>query len=849
MAEVNKTSYRFLMRTAWRDSRKNRGKLLLFMSSIVLGITALVAINSFNYSITRDLDNQAAALQGADLVVSGNREASENILNALDSIKEELAREKELFSMAYLPAQDETQFVRIKALQGQFPFYGQLKTDPSQAAVEFRNNPYALVDDGMMIQQGLKTGDSLRLGTYTFIIRGRLLSAFGGQDMGSGFAPSVYIAMSFLDSTQLVQPGSLVNYSYFLKTKDNFNSNAWKEAHRQLFRTDNMRIETIDDRKEDLREAFGSLNNFLNLVALVSLLLGCIGVASSVYIYLRNKISSIAIFRCLGMRGRDALFIYLFQILVLGSIGAVLGVILGSTIQSVLPVILEDFLPYKVETIFSWRAVLEGLSIGLITTLLFSLLPLLSVLNISPLQAIRVDARSTRIKNKDYRVLLFSIILCFLFLSLWWLTSRALDALWFSLGLAAAFGILFLVTRLVMWGVRKYFPRRWNFVLRQGISNLFRPNNQTQTLLVSIGLGTTILTTLFIIQGLILNNVAQMDAGNQPNMILFGIEPDQKDSLARLTAQYKMPIIQQVPIVTMRIEAWKGRTKAEWVADTTSKARPWAFNREARVTFRDTIDAYEELTQGTFVGRIHNPGDSIFISLDEGFAENLDVGLGDEIVFNVQGTRLTTYVSSLRKIDFTKMRTRFFIVFPLGVLENAPQFQVLVTKSPNAETTANYRRTVVKSFPNISLVDLGMILSTLSDLLKKVSLVVQFMAIFSILTGLIVLISSLMLSKYQRINESIILRTLGAQRRQIFLINLAEYALLGFFSALTGMIIALLASYLLARFQFDLKFTLNWWPIFIILLLVILLTIAIGLFNSREVVSKPPLEVLRKEVD
>lgn len=843
------TNYGFLWRTAWRDSRKNRSKLFLFMSSIVLGITALVAINSFNYSITRDLDNQAATLQGADLVISGNREATDNILNAVDSIGGEIASEKELFSMAYLPEKDETQFVRIKALQGNFPFYGVLKTDPPQASSDFRTKPAVLVDDGMMIQHGLKPGDSLKLGELTVVIAGRLLNAFGGQDMGSGFAPTIYLPMSYIHTTGLIQPGSLVNYSYFIRTPDDFNTESWKEQHRNLFRVDNMRIQTVDDRKEDLQEAFGSLNNFLNLVALVSLLLGCIGVASSVYIYLRNKITSIAIFRCLGMRGRDAMFIYFIQILVLGLIGAITGTALGLSIQSLLPQILADFLPYQVETVFSWKAVAEGLSIGLITTVLFSLLPLLSVLDISPLQAIRVDAGNTSLRQKSLRLTLGLAIMLFMLLSLWWLTGSITDAGIFTLGLVVAFLILFLTTKLLMWGVQKYFPRRWNFVLRQGISNLFRPNNQTQTLLVSIGLGTTILTTLFIIQGLILNNVAQMDAGNQPNMILFGIEPDQKDSLASITAQHNMPLIQQVPIVTMRIEGWKGRTKAEWVADTTAKARPWAYNREARVTFRDTIDAYEELTKGTFIGRINNPTDSIFISLDEGFAENLDVSVGDEIIFNVQGARLKTYVSSLRKIDFTKMRTRFFIVFPLGVLEQAPQFQVLVTKSPDAETTARYRRAVVKAFPNISLVDLGMILSTLSDILRKVSLVVQFMAVFSILTGLIVLISSLMLSKYQRINESVILRTLGAKKRQIFMINLAEYSLLGFFSAMTGILIAVVASFLLAKFQFELEFYLNWLPLVLILALVILLTVAIGLFNSREVVTKPPLEVLRKEVD
>jgi putative ABC transport system permease protein len=217
-------------------------------------------------------------------------------------------------------------------------------------------------------------------------------------------------------------------------------------------------------------------------------------------------------------------------------------------------------------------------------------------------------------------------------------------------------------------------------------------------------------------------------------------------------------------------------------------------------------------------------------------------------VFNVQGTLLKTYVGSLRKIEFNSMMTRFFIVFPTGVLEQAPQFQVLVTKSPDVATTARYRSEVVRTFPNVSVVDLASILVALNEILNKVSYVIRFMAVFCILTGLIVLLSSLMLSKYQRIKESVLLRTLGAQRKQVLLINAVEYALLGGLSAAIGIIIALLSSWLLAKFQFELDFDIQWMPVIAVFLFVSLLTLLIGLLNTREVIAKPPLEVLRKEV-
>jgi len=363
-------------------------------------------------------------------------------------------------------------------------------------------------------------------------------------------------------------------------------------------------------------------------------------------------------------------------------------------------------------------------------------------------------------------------------------------------------------------------------------------------LIVSIGLGTGILTLLFILQGMILGNVQDMGAGNQPNMIVFGIEAEQKEEIETLTKSFDMPVIQNVPVVTMDLAAWNGKTKKEWLSDTTRTSRRWAINREARVSYQDTLPPDDKLIAGTYTG-VHDGGDSIFISLDERYSRGLDVGIGDELVWNVQGAMITTYVGSIRKINFRKMESRFFILFPTGVLEEAPQFMILVTKSPEKQTTAKFRNAVVKNMPNASVIDLGSILVTLNDIITKVSYVIKFMAGFSILIGLIVLISSLFLSKFQRIRESVLLRTLGAVEKKIYRINAVEYASLGILSALTGIILAVLGSYLLAKFVFELDFNLSWWPILGIFVFIVALTVGIGLWNSRDVVKMSPLEILR----
>ena len=835
-------NWTLIFKTAIRDSRKDRSKLLLFMSSIILGVAALVAINSFNDNLVRDIDTQSKSLLGADMTVGGRKPIPESLLRSLDSLTEVKSTEVELFSMSYLPAAKESQFVRLKGFTGDFPYYGNILTEPSDAAKTYKSGQFALVDDGMMLQYNLEVGDSIKLGEATFPIHGRLMTAFGSVDMGASFAPSVYVSGASVEATKLIQPGSLVNYKNYYKVENDTDLDTWKSERRERFRNESMRVTTVEDQRENLQEAFANLNSFLNIVALISLLLACVGVASSVLIYVKTKVQSIAILRCLGMRSEEAFMVYFVQIFVLGVLSVIVGVALGSFIQVLLPLVLKGFLPYEVNMTMSISAITKGFLMGVLITTLFALGPLLSVRNITPLNTLRIS--DDPLKADPLRWLIYLLIVLSITGFLYSLTGSIIESCIFSVGIVIAFLILFGVAKLVTWGVRKFMPEKASFVLRQGLSNLYRPNNQTQTLIVSIGLGTGILTLLFILQGLILGNVEGMGVGNQPNMIVFGIEADQKQEMETITESFDMPVLQHVPVVTMELAGWQGRSKKEWLQDTARTASRWAINREARVSYSAEMSPDDKLLEGVYTG-VHDGGDSIKISLSERYADALDVSIGDELVWNVQGAVVKTFVGSIRKINFRKMESRFFIMFPTGVLEDAPQFMILVTKSPDKQVTADFRNKVVENMPNASVIDLGSILVTLNDIITKVSYVIKFMAGFSILIGLIVLISSLFLSKFQRIRESVLLRTLGAVEKKIYRINAVEYAALGSLSALTGIFLAVIGSYLLAKFVFELDFNLSWWPILGIFLFIVALTVCIGLLNSRDVVKKSPLEVLR----
>ena len=238
----------------------------------------------------------------------------------------------------------------------------------------------------------------------------------------------------------------------------------------------------------------------------------------------------------------------------------------------------------------------------------------------------------------------------------------------------------------------------------------------------------------------------------------------------------------------------------------------------------------------------------IFISLDERFAKNNSIKIGDTMIFNVQGSVISTIVGSLRQVDWGRVQTNFLVVFPTGVLEKAPQFHVLVTRVENKDQSARFQQQLVQKFPNVTIIDLSAVLNIVSSIIDKVGFIIRFMAAFSIFTGLIVLIASVLISKYQRIQESVLLRTLGASRKQIFYITALEYFFLGALAAATGMFMSLGISFLVAKFMFETEFVLKWVPLLIVFVSVCFLTVFIGLINSRAVVTRPPLEILREEV-
>jgi putative ABC transport system permease protein len=835
--------FEWILKMALRDFRKNLSRLLLFVSSIVVGIAALVAISSFGENLTKDIDNQAKELLGADLVLENNKPIGDQ---KLDSLATQMASEVNFASMVAFPSTGASRLTQVRALEGNFPFYGKLETIPATGESDFRRGgKKALVEKALMAQFNAQVGDSIKVGAVTFQIAGELQKVPGQTGITATVAPAVYIPMAYLQETGLVQYGSRVEYSRYLQFVAGTDVEELIKPFEDQWEEDRLDADTVEDRKRSTGRSFANLSNFLSLVAFIALLLGCVGVASAVNVFVKEKLASVAVLRCLGVASRDVLLIYLAEIVVMGLLGALLGAGFGTLLQFVLPVVFSDFLPVEVTIGVSWISVGFGIITGLFVSILFALLPLLKVRNVSPMATLRPETADSTLMKDPLRWLVIAGILLFIWGFSFYLLKQVTWAIGFTAFVMVAFGALWGVGQLIMWSVRKFLPISLSYTWRQALANLYRPNNQTISLIATIGLGTAMIATLFFLQNQLLAEAKFADKEDQPNMLMFDIQSAQLSDVKKRVTDRNLPILQEVPIVTMFLNTINGIDKKanEALPDDKDYSR-WLYNREFRVTYRDTLIASETLTSGELVP-LGTRGDSIFVSLEKGFGEGNGLKIGDALEFNVQGRPIKTFVGSFRNVKFNQVSTNFLVLFPEGVLDQAPKFHVLITKTKNDREAADVQAEIVRSFPNISIINLGTIVETLEEILGKISFVIQFMAFFSIATGILVLISSLIISKYQRMRESILLRTLGASAAVVRVINTLEYFFLGSLASLSGLLLSFMATFLLGRFVFEMSFALAWKEGLVIYLAITGLTILLGWLNGRRIINQPPMEILR----
>jgi putative ABC transport system permease protein len=836
---------------AARELRAAPRRLLLLMGTVAVGVAALVAINSFTDNLQDSVRQQARALLGADLALVSRQDFSPRVEALLDTLSRgaRLSRVTNFAGMAYVPRTAGTRLVQVNAIEGQYPFYGEIRTQPEPAWSRLQSGRHVVVDPSLLTALSARIGDTVALGEGRFVITGTIQSAPSDAGVRFALGPRIYIPARYLEETRLLGVGARVEHEAFLELPASVSAQALADRYRPELRAERVRLRTVADDQRNLTDVLSKLTGYLGLVALIALLLGGIGVASATVVFVRQRSQSVAVLRCLGATAGRIFAIYLIEAGVMGLVGSVAGAVLGIGLQHLLPGLLSGLLPVDVAPTLSWRAAGLGIGMGLWVALVFALLPLLAVRRVSPLSALRRPYESER-APRDRWVLLAMLLLAGSTVTL----AAHQTGSWRQGAIfAGAVGVALLILWAAAWALiramRQWLPAGWPYVWRQGMANLHRPANQTVTLVLAIGFGAFLLGTLYLVQHNLLRQLRLTGGPARPNLVLFDIQPDQLPAVEHELREAGLPRTQLTPIVPMRIGSVKGRPVTELLAgrpgqEQDAPASGWAFRREYRSTYRDSVVASERVVEGRWSEAGQSPPR---ISVERGLAAELGVAVGDEIVWDVQGVPVPTQVGSLREVDWARFEPNFFVVFAPGTLESAPQSFVTLTRIPDPAALGRFQRRLAERFGNVSTLDLSLLQEALERLVERVVLAIRFMALFSLGVGVLVLVGALATSRFQRVREGALLRTLGATRGQVFRVVLAEYLSLGLLASAVALALAAGAGWAIARFLFEGNFTLPVLPMATLTLMVAALTVIVGLANSRDVVRRAPLEVLREE--
>jgi putative ABC transport system permease protein len=858
------TRLRFVATMAVRESRAAGRRLLLLTAAISIGVGALVAIESFTDNLRTAVEGQSRALLGGDLALRSRLKPDSAFLALLDSVtnaagadpRTDRAAVTNFEGMAYVPRTSGARLVRVSAIAGGYPFYGDVRTDPAGAWRRLGAGRVTLVDPSFLTALGARVGDTMALGESRFLIVGTVTNLPGDVGIRAAFGPRVFIPGEYLPETRLLTFGSRVEYEWVVRTPATLDTRKFAESWRPRLNAKSGRLRTAAEDERDLKQFLDQLRRYLGLIALIALLLGGIGVASAVQVFIRRKRDAIAVLRCLGASSGQVFSVYLLQAVAMGLAGSIAGVALGLGLQFAMPAVFGQFLPLDVTVRPSPRAIFTGLGVGLWVAVVFALLPLLQVRAVPPLAVLRRDVEQSRAPRPDRWTAVAWVVLAGSVIALAGLqVGHALRGLAFAAAIGAALLVLWLSAVGLTRALRRWFPQRLGYVYRQGLANLYRPANQTIAVVLALGFGAFLLGAVAVAQHTLLRQL-RLDGGlGRPNLVFFDIQPDQEAPVLEHIRREGLPAQTPVPIVPMRLKAINGVLTSTLLGDSTrrrdregNRIEPWALRREYRSTYRDTMVASEKLLVGDWWKEGAGRGaEAVPVSLEVGIAGDLGVTVRDTLTWDIQGVPVASVIVNLREVNWARFEPNFFAVFPRGPLDDAPQSSVILTRVDDRAAMGQLQRRVVERFPNVTSIDLTSIQQTIERIVGSVVLAIRFMALFSLTTGAVVLVGALATSRFQRVREAALLKTLGATRRQVMLVMVTEYAALGALAAIVATGLASLGGWALTKWVFEVPFVMPWAAFGLLGIILLLLAVVTGLWTSAALFHQSALEVLRTE--
>lgn len=805
----------FGLKMAWRDFRARPSRFLLYMAAIAIGVGSLTAIDSFRRELNSAIDGQGRDLLGADLQLRSRRPFTDEQERLIQRWTGRKARSISYRTLLLDPSSGESRLVEVDAVERGFPFYGQLATLPANAGLMYQANGELLVDQSLMLQLQLTNGAVLKVGGQDVRLAGAVMRSPGEVPARSFVAPRVYLPYAVVDEQRMKQPGTLARFEVFLAVQDGDKSMAGVEPFIETARRAGLDVETVNSRREQLLGSADRIGRYLGLIGFTSLLIGCLGVMGAIHFFIATKKRTVAQLRCIGAGLNQASGMFVTQLVALAVVGSSLGIGLGALAGMYMPDIIDDFVPVPVDFALRSEAVVSAWLIGTLFTILSGLLPITRLKYINPMVSLRIDAEKSAARMDATSALVMMFLLSALvYFSVEQLGTLRLAGIY--LGGVAAVLLLLLITGLaVRKGCRRLFRAGWPYVFRLAVSSMYRPQNQTSLLIVSIGMGVFLLNMVDVMEGHVLKDVSRENVA-RPNLAMIDIQSDQRAELLEVLSGYQTISTYVEPMITMRLAAINGVDVSRLEVDGGQGRPSWALKREYRTTYRSELKPeIEKVVDGVWVDQEQVGVQPVPISMEKGIADALRVGVGDRLTYDIHGEVMETEVRNLREVDWKSMQPNFFVIFPRGVIEDAPQTFLVFCQMDDADHRSSFQREIARRFPNITVLDISMMMDAVGNMIQQLSAAVRSIAWFTIAAGFLVLVAILRAGWNQRLHEGMLLRTIGADAKFIIRYQVLELGILAAASIFSGLILSWVASGLVVYFAFKLPFSPDWlapWP-------------------------------------
>ena len=849
----------FVIRMALREIRASWQRLLFFFVCIAVGVASIVAIRSVIQSVRQGLTREARAMTGADVVVRSDRPLGDAIRAAVERERTSgrvsiVSEAVEVVTMVRPTAVPTTRMVELRAVESTFPLYGTMTLQGKAYSHELLRDHGVLVRPELLAQLNLREGDDLLIGTQAFHIRG-VIQSEPGRNLGAfSLGSRVFIDFTDLPSTGLLSFGSRASHQLLLQVPSPPPLPGRRDPSLTLaaelsktFVNDFIGVRSYRQNEGRMNQNLSRAENYLSLVGLVVLILGGIGVSSVTRVFVQQKVKSIAILKCVGSSSRQVLAIYLTQVVLLGLAGSALGVAIAGLVLQLLPVFVGNLAALlQVDYGLTMGAVFQGLAVGVLVSLLFSVVPLLEVRNVKPSLLLRQDVPALPQFDWVKWTVAVSVGAALVGVAAWQAGSLQVGLL-LSAGFVALTFVLHLAGVVLIRAVQ---PLRFSrsFALRQAVLHVARPGNQTRIILLAVGLGTFFILGVRALQVNLLQDFSVQVGDDAPDMFLMDIQSGQRDGLTALidreNGSENVPKL--IPVLRARIVGVRGRdVNLETYEDVRGRG---GLSREFTITYRSNLEANEKLVDGKWWDS--TPAvDQPEVSIEEGLRDRFSIQIGDEMTFDVLGRVISARVTSFREVDFRDFRAGgFMIVFRPGPFDNAPHNYIAAVRG-GRDTAARTRLQglIVAAYPNISVIDLREVLDTIKTMVDNVTLAVTVVGALVLFSGSLILIGAVSMTKFRRVYEAAILKTLGASSRLIATMLLLEYGVLGAIAGTVGAAGAVVLSWAVARYGLDLP----WEPAPLLTIGGIVVTAtavaAIGVIASLDVLRHKPLSTLRAE--